>query len=372
VRLGRVPALRRIPGALERGAEDVVLYESWHGRYSDNPRAIFEELLRTGAPLRHVWALEPDAGEVAGDATVVRPDSAAYLRWLARARYVVTNNTLPGYARLAPGAFYLQTWHGTPLKRIGLDIPRPSFTGADRYLELLARDVARWNLLVSPNAFSTQVFRRAFGYEGEVLESGYPRNDLLLAPERDAIRARVRRELGVEDGQRAILYAPTWRDGQDFRLELDLGAVTHELGDDHVTLVRAHHLIAPALDLRERPGVRDVSAIDDIREIYLAADVLVTDYSSVMFDFAVTGKPILFFTYDLDLYRDELRGFYFDFEAEAPGPLVASTAELLTALADLEAVSSAHATAYAGFRQRFCGLEDGRAAARVAAAAFGG
>jgi CDP-glycerol glycerophosphotransferase len=367
VRLGRVPALRRIPGALARSTDDVVLYESWHGRYSDNPRAIFEELRRTGAPLHHVWALEAGAAGVPDDVTVVRPDSAAYLRFLARARYLVSNNTLPGYARIPPGAFYLQTWHGTPLKRIGLDIPRPSFSDAGPYLELMRRDVGRWDLLISPNPFSTEIFRRAFGYAGEVLESGYPRNDLLLAPERDAVRARVRRDLGLEEGRRAILYAPTWRDGRDFSLELDLEAVARELGAGDVFLLRAHHLAAASLALHDRPGVRDVSAIDDVRELFLAADVLVTDYSSVMFDFAVTGKPMVFFTYDLELYRDELRGFYFDFESEAPGPLVPTTAELLTALADLETVTAAHATAYASFQQRFCGLDDGRAAARAAA-----
>ncbi len=227
-------------------------------------------------------------------------------------------------------------------------------------------------VLVSPNRFSTDVLRGAFRFEGDVVETGYPRNDVLSSPERHAIRDRVRSELGLADGQRAVLYAPTWRDSYDFAYELDLEALQRGLGEDTVVLVRAHGLVAARTERVETSaGLRDVTGHQDIRELYLAADALMTDYSSAMFDFAITGRPMVFFTYDLEDYRDRVRGFYFDFEAEAPGPLLGTTEEVARALADLDGVTERYAEPYAAFRERFCHLEDGRASARAADALFG-
>ncbi|MDX6583366.1 MAG: CDP-glycerol glycerophosphotransferase [Solirubrobacterales bacterium] len=350
----------------------MVLFESWHGAYNDSPRAISEELHRRGADFEHVWAVAPGTPDVPDWATSVEPQSRAYLEALGRAGHVVTNNTMPGYFRKKRSTAYLQTWHGTPLKRIAFDIPGRSLANQPKYLRALRRDVSAWDYLVSPNPFSTEVFRRAFRFEGEIVETGYPRNDLLSSPDRDAIRDRVRAALGIEPGVRAMLYAPTWRDDASFSLELDVAALLERLGDGHVLLLRAHQLVARTVAADDRPGLLDVSTYPDNRDLYLAADVLITDYSSAMFDFAVTGKPIVLFTYDLEGYRDRLRGFYFDFEREAPGPLLATSAEVIEALAELEAVRDRYRSAYDAFRRRFCGLEDGRASERVIEAVFDG
>jgi CDP-glycerol glycerophosphotransferase len=349
-----------------------VLFESWHGGYSDSPRAISEELHARGTPVRHVWVLDDRVQDTPEWAGRVRPGSPQYLRALGAARWVVTNSNLPGYYRPKRGQTYLQTWHGTPLKRIAFDIPAPSFGGHRKYLRNLSRDVAKWDHLVSPNRFSTEIFRRAFAYDGPVLETGYPRNDVLSAPGRDELRAAVRRRLGIAEGVRAVLYAPTWRDADRFDLRLDLGRVADALGDDHVMLLRAHQLVAASVRADRHPGVIDVSGHAEVRDLYLAADVLITDYSSVMFDFAVTGRPILLFTYDLDHYRDDLRGFYFDLEQEGPGPLLMDADAVVSALRDIDRVADAHADRYRRFRERFCALEDGRASARVVDAVFGG
>jgi CDP-glycerol glycerophosphotransferase len=363
MRLGRVPGLRQAPSLAARFDAGAVLFESWQGAYSDNPRAISERLRELRPGYAHLWS--SDAPVPGADA--FPPGGRRYLRALGRAGHVVTNVGMPAYYRKPAGATYVQTWHGTPLKRIAFDVERPTFPGHRRYLERLARDVARWDYLISPNAFSTEVFRRAFRYAGEVLETGYPRNDVLSSPDADATRRAVRAGLGVAEGVRAVLYAPTWRDGADFASALDYAA----LPGDHVYLVRAHTLDAGTVSLPAGAHVLDVSGHPDIRELYLAADVLVTDYSSAMFDFAVTGKPMLFYTYDLAEYRDETRGFYFDFEAQAPGPLLATTAQVAEALEALDDVARAHAGAYAAFRERFCALEDGRASDRVIEAVFG-
>jgi CDP-glycerol glycerophosphotransferase len=204
-----------------------------------------------------------------------------------------------------------------------------------------------------------------------VLETGYPRNDVLVADDGGRLRERARAALGLATGERAILYAPTWRDDSSFTTELDPARLAERLGEGNVLLVRAHKAVAATVALEDHPQVRNVSDRDDASELLLAADVLVTDYSSVMFDFAATGRPMLFFTYDLAWYRDRLRGFYFDFEADAPGPLVESTDALADALSDVDAWRPAFVPAYARFRERFCHLDDGRAAERVVDAVFG-
>ena len=371
MRADRLPGLRRLPPLLRRVQPDVVLYNAWWGKLADSPRAIFEELRRRDAPLEHVWVLgDPDA--TPEGSTAVRPGSLRFLEQSGRARYIVSNNTLRGYFRKKAATTYVQTWHGTPLKRIGFDIERPSFPDSDRYLKNLRREVERWDFLVSPNSFSTPLLRGAFGYDGEVIETGYPRNDLLLADDGERARARLRSELGIPPGQRVILYAPTWRDGVSFSTELDLEALGQALGEGHTVLFRAHSAVASTASVPDRPRLHDVSGRDDIRELLLAADVLVTDYSSVMFDFAATRKPMLFFTYDLEHYRDDIRGFYFDFARDAPGPLLQTTEELVGALQDLAAVTERFEPAYVRFRERFCHLDDGHAAARVVDAVFGG
>jgi CDP-glycerol glycerophosphotransferase len=277
----------------------------------------------------------------------------------------------PHYVKRS-GSRYGQTWHGTPLKRIGFDMQSLQMSNQD-YLKQFAVEVRKWDGLVSPNPFSTEILSRAFGYDGPVLETGYPRNDIFYRDvEREHAVAAARRRLHLPEGKRVILYAPTWRDNDFdssgrylFNLKLDLERMYRDLGDDSVLLIRGHQLVASAIDASMFGGfVRNVSFYPDIRELYLLADVLITDYSSVMFDFVNTGRPMLFFTWDLDAYRDDLRGFYFDFEKEAPGPLLAETTDVIRALGSLDQVRRDYADRYAAFREKFAGLEDGGASGR--------
>lgn len=163
---------------------------------------------------------------------------------------------------------------------------------------------------------------------------------------------------------RAGLDRRVFATGADFGLPLDPAEFAARLGADHVLLVRLHSLVTGRPELPAGP-VRDVSGYPDVRDLYLAADLMVTDYSSTMFDFAVTGKPLIFFAYDLDDYRDRVRGFYFDLAPVAPGPVLGTGAEVLDAIADVHAVSAAYAERYRSFRSTFCSLDDGHATARV-------
>jgi CDP-glycerol glycerophosphotransferase len=347
-----------------------IVYVAFRGHFSDSPRALYEELLRRGADATHTWLSAPHTqGSFPAGVETLPFGSPESIAALESADLVVSNDHIPLDWEKRPGTTYLQTWHGTPLKRIHNDV----LWAPEGRLAYLEQDIARWDHLLSPNPASTPRFQKAFGFEGPVHETGYPRNDVLSSPERDEVRARVRAELGLRDGQTAVLYTPTWRDDlvfnktgpRDFEFAIDLDDFSARLGEDHVLLLRLHNMVMDRLEIAEGSAVRDVCGHPDISELYLAADVLVTDYSSTMFDFAVTGKPILFLTYDLEYFQDELRGFYFDLAEAAPTPLLRTSAELVEALADLDAVTTANAERYARFRETFCSLEDGHATERV-------
>ncbi|MEV8507530.1 bifunctional glycosyltransferase family 2 protein/CDP-glycerol:glycerophosphate glycerophosphotransferase [Actinoplanes sp. NPDC051475] len=362
---------RHYPATREKPLRDVVLYNSFTGRqYSDSPRAVHEELLARGLPLEHLWVSVDGQAPVPHTADTVPLWSRRWYEALATARYIVTNQHLPEWFRRREGQVVVQTWHGTPLKRIGFDIADVRFTD-QRYLEKLAQEAPNWSMLVSPNSFSSPILRRAFRYEGELLEIGYPRNDVLFR-DREEIAARVRAAVGVPAGRKLVLYAPTWRDddysggGYQISMQLDVHTAAAKLGEDHALLVRRHPNV-----LDEIPGdgdgfVYDVSAYPDMADLLAAADILITDYSSVMFDFANTGRPMLFFTYDLAHYRDELRGFYFDFEAEAPGPLLATSDEVIAAIRDIDSFAPEYTDRYRAFAAKACDLDDGNAATRLA------
>lgn len=347
----------------------LIVFHAFEGRYSDSPRALHEALLEREPGHEHVWLAQGPAAEGFPPGTRAVPwGSPAAREALEAADLLVANTHTDTPWDKRPGARYLQTWHGTPLKRIHHDV----LWAPEGRLERLQGDVDRWDLLVSPSPAATPLLRGAFRYGGEVLETGYPRNDVLVGPGAAAIRERVRSQLGIPEGKRAILYTPTWRDDAVFsaggkrpELALDLERFTAALGDDCVLLLRLHYMLVGALGPLERPGVLDVSAHPEVSELYLAADAMVTDYSSTMFDFAVTGKPMAFFVYDLEDYGDRLRGFYFPLEPLAPGPLVRTSEELIAVLGALPAVQGEYAGRYAAFQERFCGLEDGGATQRV-------
>lgn len=360
------PAQRRLP------VKDLAVYDTFRGNGAgDAPRAIHEELLRRGEELEHVWLVRDGRAEVPPTARAVQYGSLEAWDVLARARYYVVNDSVPATFRRRPGQTVVQTWHGTPLKQIGYDFVHDYYTSPE-VLEGLAHDGAQWTLLASPSSYATPILKRALGYEGEVVESGSPRTDALVRP--DAARiAEVRRRLGLPEGKKVVLYLPTWREnregwsgGYKLDLRIDLDAARRELGEDHVLLVRGHHLVTEQV----RDGVRDGFVVDvsrwpDTTDLLLVADVLISDYSSALFDFALTDKPILLFTYDLEHYRDTLRGFTFDLEEKAPGPLLRDSESLIAAVRDADAVGARFAGAREAFRAEFCDLDDGHAAERV-------
>ncbi|MEU4576814.1 CDP-glycerol glycerophosphotransferase family protein [Nonomuraea sp. NPDC023979] len=358
--------LRRVfyPAQRTEPLDEATVYVVNDGRlYADSVRAIYEERVRRGDDRPHIWIVKDGAFTPPDGATSVRAGSREHHAALARSRYIVTNAFLPVWFRSREGQVVVQTWHGTPVKHIGNDQAHMRRDPKPPVWHRQAAEVRGWDVLLSQSPWATPVLRKAFGYQGEVLESGLPRNDVLTSPDRDELAAAVRERLGLAEGKRVVLYAPTWRDydRKNAMVKLDLAKAREALGADHELLVRAHPMQAmPAV-----PDIaRDVTTYPDMADLLLVADVLVTDYSSVMFDFAVTGRPIVLYGYDLAKYSAK-RGIYVDLPEVAPGPVLSTSGEVVEALRSIDEVAAAHADRYDAFRATFAPRDDGKATARV-------
>lgn len=358
--------------------KNLVLFESFLGRgYSDNPKALYLTLQKQRPELQLVWifAKEPNATVKAACPNWVLRNSPKYYYLMARSQYWIFNTRQPLSLKKRRETMYLQTWHGTPLKRLGLDMDEVHMPGTntEQYKKNFSAQAKEWNYLLSPNLYSSAIFKRAFDFQGLLLETGYPRNDLLYAPDRQQQAGQIKQSLRLPPGKKVILYAPTWRDDEfvkkgqyRFNLKLDLKQMQSRLGDDYIVLLRMHYLIAEHLDLTAFDGFAyDVSAYGDIAELYLISDLLITDYSSVFFDYAHLNRPMLFFTYDLEKYASILRGFYFDFEAVVPGPLLKESDQVIDYIEDIATQSKQYEEKYTAFQERFCSLDDGKASQRV-------
>lgn len=337
--------------------ENAVFFESFYGRSaSDNPRAIDRELARVAPGVTRYWSVVDLSVPVPDGAVAVIEGSPEWLRARGAARLLVVNDWLRRRFVRRPGQVVLQTWHGTPLKRLALH--RPGFD--PRRTLAVIRESRRWDILLAQNPYSARVLRAAYAFRRKpVWVEGYPRTDDLRTGDGAAVRA----SLGIAPDERVLLYAPTWRDDRETIVDfLDLPALADATGA--VVLVRGHsRTLAPGTD-EQGTRVIDVTSYPDLAGLQLASDALITDYSSVMFDYSVTGQPMYFFVPDLEHYRGELRGFYFDLAESAPGPVVRTYRELVDAIVAGDTVDSER---YARWRERFNPRDDGHAAERVVA-----
>jgi CDP-glycerol glycerophosphotransferase len=360
-----------------RAATPAVLLQSYFGESAtDNGVGLQRELARRDVDLPVYWAVRDYSVPVPEGGTPVIKDSSEWYRLLRNATYYMDNMYQPDYHSKPPGQTIIQTFHGYPFKTMGY----PNWVRAGfstQRIDSYARRSAEWDYLVSPAAYATPLLRRDFRYDGEVLEIGYPRNDVLSDPSADKIRYKVREAFGIEPHQTAVLYAPTYRDylsPDDHRAEMvdfvDLDGLNAALGEDFIVLVRGHAFNARVnRRVGSRSGVIDVTDYPEVSDLYLAADAAIVDYSSLRFDFAVTGKPMIFHVPDLQRYVDT-RGWLFDFGPTAPGPLVTTNEEIISALASLDEVRVEFAASYQQFRNDYLSLEDGRASARLVDAVF--
>jgi CDP-glycerol glycerophosphotransferase len=364
-------ALMAVARALPR--KRTVVFESGNGRqYGDSPRALYEELSRRDVDLRSVWSTSSTFRPLDPSTRKVMPRSPAYYWELGRAKVWVNNQNFPIAVRPARRTYYLQTWHGTPLKRMQHDAVS-TMGRSEGYLDRVTRMTGYWDALLSPSPTATERFRSAFRFDGPVIEEGYPRNDILASAEIDDVARLVKRRLGLDPDVRLILFAPTFRDDEKigsrfvFNPHVDFEELAEHLPDGAVLGVRKHGIIRQAVKIPEAVGDRviDLSSYPDVQDLLAAADVLITDYSSLMFDYALKRRPILLYCYDIESYRDELRGFYADFESEAPGPILRTDKDLFRALGALDEVLAAYAPNLERFASTYGPKDDGNAAARV-------
>ncbi|MGL4252820.1 MAG: CDP-glycerol glycerophosphotransferase family protein [Fusobacteriaceae bacterium] len=301
-----------------------VLFSSYFGRnYSDSPRFLFEELIKHRSDLDIIWVQNRENSELKEkNVKLIGINTWQYLYYSATSAYWIDN--CHGYHLREPRkeTVYLQTWHGTPLKKIAQDIEGEQYEVSRKSWEI---ESGYWDYLISPSTMLNKLFSKAFKVSKNIMINAmYPRNEFLIGADREKIREKVIEILGINPKKKNILYAPTFRLGEteNYGIKFSCEKLKRELGEDYNFLVRVHpnvKVISP--EIFENGYVIDASKYDDIQELYAVTDILITDYSSVFFDFAILKKPMIFYPYDFEKYRDDDRGFYFPYEETVPGPI---------------------------------------------------
>ncbi len=320
----------------------IVLSSSVAKSYSGNPKALYEEIVREGLDreFQCVWFYEKHTFDIPGRHIQIKYGRLKYLFYMATAKYLIFDARQPEFLRKRSKSIYLQTWHGTPLKKLALDMDTVFMAGEtdiESYKESFRKNASTWDYLISQNPFSTETFRRAFDFKKEILEMGYPRNDCLFRYNNPKDISDIKSKLGIDENKKVMLYAPTWRDDSSFgpgryhyTAELNIDAMKEAFSDEYILIIKHHYLVEDNTDWSVYDGyVRIFDQSVDIAQLYLISDILITDYSSVMFDYSILKRPMYFYCYDLERYKDVLRGFYFDFENNAPGPISLTTEELI-------------------------------------------
>lgn len=362
----------------------LVVFESFMGRkYVDSPKAIYEYMLNSKdyKDYKFVWFFkEPENYkffEENHNTKVVKFGGEDYYKYYSMAGYWVTNSRINYLLKKKPGQKYIQCWHGTPLKKLGFDIEVKGGNAMNSVKDIRDKyesDAKLYDYMVSPSKFVTEKYKSAFNLENcnknvKIVEEGYPRNDFLSTFKKSDID-KIKKELNLPKNKKVILYAPTWRDNQHesgvgytYKTEVDFDFLREKLSDEYIILFRAHYFVANSFNFDKYEGfIYNVSNYNDINDLYVISDVLITDYSSVFFDYSVLKRPIIFYMYDLEDYKHNLRDFYIDLK-ELPGPIVEKEKDLVKEIEKTKDFKLN--TKYKKFNDRFTYLEDGKASERV-------
>ncbi|KQX06417.1 MULTISPECIES: bifunctional glycosyltransferase/CDP-glycerol:glycerophosphate glycerophosphotransferase [unclassified Leifsonia] len=359
----------------DRPGQRAVLFRCLYGEVAnDTAEAVHHELRRRGSALQLLWATKTTSVPIPEGGRRVIEGSGAFYRAMSESKYVMVNVHQPDWFKKNEGQVLIETFHGYPFKLAGRRHWAASKLPESRVASFYERAL-EWDYLLSPSAYASDLLREFLPekeeWSGTMLEIGYPRNDALLAPEASEIGLATRRRLGIPDDHTVVLYGPTYRDYlslDEFRARpmtaLDVRGLARQLGDTHTFLVRGH-----VMNSRVGYNVKGASIIDvtdhpSITELILASDAAILDYSSLRFDYALTGKPMIFFTPDREQYFDS-REPMIPYEGTAPGPWLTTTAEVLDAVQNLDSVAAEYSAAVAEFRRRFMEKDDGHAAGRL-------
>ncbi|MBS4200617.1 CDP-glycerol glycerophosphotransferase family protein [Bacillus sp. FJAT-49732] len=364
-----------------RVKKKTILYESRDGNsMTDSPYAMFKYMV--GNPdfkdYTHIWSIQ-DFAAVSSvvskyrnyyNVKFVKRNSTEYLKYLATCEYLINNSTFQNFVIPKKDQIYINTWHGTPLKLMGFDIP-----GNPVQSQNVVRNFLSTDYLVSPNSHTTNMFTKSYKlngiYSGTIIEEGYPRIDLTLNTDPNEMKQRLRSYGLTTDNQKQhILYAPTWKgtnvskvNNDIHHIIADMNDLERKVGDKYNVLVKVHPYLYKEASKHADLQNRLVPDFIDTNEILSVVDLLITDYSSIFFDFLVTNKPILFYTWDLDVYNDE-RGQYLK-NNELPGPLLFNAIELVEAIRDIDNVRAAYQEKYDSMKKRFTNHDDGHVTERI-------
>lgn len=353
--------------------ENIVLFETFMGQqFSCSPKALYQEMINdeTYAAYTKVWVFK-DPEKYAyllknSNTVLVEYRSREYYKYCAMAKYWINNFRVPEEVWPKSNQVYVQCWHGTPLKKIGFDVENYNMANnsTQSQRKTYLQDAKKFTYALSPSDFYREKFTSAFhlkelGKEDIFIQKGYPRNDFLFTIN-DEIIKELKEKLAIPMNKKVILYAPTWRDNQHvagvgytYDLGINFDSLYEALSEEYVILFRAHYLVRNGFDFEKYNGfVIDVCDYDDINHLYAVSDLLITDYSSVFFDYANLKRPILFYMYDLEEYANEIRGFYIDLD-ELPGAIIRKEELLIDEIKTCFSQKSFCSQKYKYFNQKY-------------------
>ena len=355
----------------------VIFFESSVGRnYSGNPKYVYEEIIKQGMDkeFKCIWSLENTTINIPGNAVKVKRARLKYLYYLAIAKVWVCDTRLPYFLFKRPETTYIQLWHGTPLKKLAMDMDVLEMSEGmelSDYKRLFKKNTETWDYLISQSNYTTEKFRSSFDFKNKILDSGFPRNDILFRNNNEQSINSLKNSYNIPSDKKIILYAPTWRDDEfyangiyKFSSQIDFDLLKKELSDTHIILVKLHYLVKDSIDWSSYEGfVYKCDHLWDIQELYLISDVLVTDYSSAMFDYSILKRPMIIYAYDYNKYTNNLRGFYFNIYEEFPGPIVESTPNLIDSILNYD--FNEYKKKYDTFQDKFTSFDNGHASSRI-------
>lgn len=363
---------------------NLILFESFGGSScSCSPKAIYKYMRsdKKYKNYKYAWVfkdVDKEKKSFDDDVILIKKNSIKYYKYLAKSKYWIVNSLINTGIIKKKNQVYVQCWHGTPLKKIRCDVVLKGNALNDQE-DIKMRndlDVKKIDYFISPSEYATEKFISAFNLKGlnkenVIIEKGYPRNDFLTNYKESDIDV-IKKKLNISNDKKIILYAPTFRDdehksgiGYTYSLNIDFDLLKKELKGNYIILFRAHYFIANSFNFDKYKGfVYDVSSYDDINELYVISDLLVTDYSSVFFDYAILNRPIIYYMYDYDNYKKKLRDFYIDI-SELPGPIVKNEDDLIKNIINIEDEFKIYSKKYLNFNKKFNPYEDGNSTKRV-------